>query len=512
MFKNKTKQRTVSEEFENLLLKLKLKSIHQLGYLTEDLKSDKNFLFNFSKKFKTQMKSSLFLPFISEDLKKEKDFLIEISHYLKDSILPYLSDEIKSEDFVLKIISIQKTGIQYLSSEMKLKKSFILEVLKFDQEGFKFLPHSFKDDEEIVFKITQNNPKHFLWASDDLKSNKKFISKCAKNKTVYQFVPLVDEEIILKAVQYDAKIVERINEESFTKNLCLQMINHRNSLYSSFPDKFKLDYDVAFKAIQMDRNAINDLYLCYIQLKKEEDDQCFKFFEDEKFMLESLKLSDFPIQIMSDNLKNSTEFMKKALLFQPNYFKDSNFEIKNDVEFVSELMKKDFAMYEYATEECRSSRLVTMAMIKNFKSHVIYNDDFYKCIPEIFQNDKEIVLKATKDDSLFSELSKTLKKDAEFMMEAVSKVPRVSKFIPPKLKTNKELMLISVKKNHLYFNKIGPLKHDRDFVLESLKLHPKIFKGVEKKFQKDTELIWISKGYFRLVREVPVHNISFHFQ
>jgi hypothetical protein len=511
MKKNNSNKTQFSKEFETLLLKLKVKSIEQLGYISEDYKSDKDFLLNFSKKFKTRMKSNLFFPFISEDLKKDFKFLIEISQHLKDSILPFVSDELKSnEDFVLQIISIQKTGMIHLSSEMKLKKSFILEALKFDKEGFKYLPNVYKDDEEIVFEIFCKNPKNFLWASDALKSNKKFIEKCAnKNKSVYNFACLVDEEIILKATQHDSFNAERINEETFTKNLCLKLINKKTSLYSYLPLKFKLDYDVALKAIQMDGNDICELQICFVGLK--DSNSCFKFFEDETFMLESFKTSRIGFQFISDDLKNSTDFMKKAILLQPDEFYESSFEIKNDVDFVKKLMKKNPMMYQYATEECRSSRSLTMEMLKNIKNE--YLDLYFpKCIPEKFQQDKEIVLLASRYELIFDELSKSLRNDIEFMKEAVKLNGRLANLIPKKLKNNKELMLDCVKKNYQNFGKVGPLKHDKDFVLKSLRLHPKIFKVVEKKFKHDSEVVWVSKRYFKLIREVPVQNISFHFQ
>ena len=56
------------------------------------------------------------------------------------------------------------------------------------------------------------------------------------------------------------------------------------------------------------------------------------------------------------------------------------------------------------------------------------------------------------------------------------------------------------------------LINDKEVVLEAVKQRGYTLEYASDELKNDKELEWISKGYFKFIREIPTNNIMLHFK
>ena len=56
------------------------------------------------------------------------------------------------------------------------------------------------------------------------------------------------------------------------------------------------------------------------------------------------------------------------------------------------------------------------------------------------------------------------------------------------------------------------LKDDKEVVLEATKQNPCVIYYASEELKEDKEIEWISKKYFKFIKEIPANDVVFHFK
>lgn len=322
------------------------KSHDVFKFLPDILKNDRSILI---KSLKIDPKNFLYA---SEYLRNDENLAIEILK--KDSnILKECSDKIKNSEFVYKNLNkfYDKfyEGFAYFNENIKNNKSECIELIKKDVYFYDYISDSLKQDKEIILetlkKIDYKNKKVNEFFSNLTKKNQEDLDifymtlvKSHEINKIIETLKLRENNIFSKAEKIAEILIKREKIEfvfnSFevkdNTDLIMKAINQNPLIGLKFANKEQRnDKNLMLKAILKN---VNSYSFCSIELKNDRD-----------FLMELLKKitiedSEKLYKIINLNLKEDklifTEFIKKNIVT----FKSLPENIKNDKFIVYELM------------------------------------------------------------------------------------------------------------------------------------------------------------------------------
>jgi hypothetical protein len=379
----------------------------------------------------------------------------------------------------------------------------------------------FHDDEEIVLSVVKRKGNYLKWASDKLKNHKEIVLEAVKNGSRVSFAS--------KALKNDREFIS-------------QVLQIRPDLYNEISDELKHDRDLFLTVmckIPIMFNYVGN------QLKN-----------DRILALELLKIGYAEtIQIVSDRLKNDKELVIMSVKIDPLMVKSIPKKFLDDEDVIREVVNSRGILLEYASQNLRNNVDIVMTALKNDKNALYYgnisetllqeksfnrmllelsfNLKDFKCeldhdfileaikknpfdvkdLPIEYQTDRVIAMEAVERNGIALKfLSEEFCEDQEIVMKAVSNQGNALMYASFNLKRDKQIILCAVKSHASSLNAVPKkLKEDREFILEILKQNGESYKYIQPQMKTDQELQWLSKKYFKLIKNVPMYNIFFKF-
>lgn len=240
---------------------------------------------------------------------------------------------------------LYKFGHNLIMLEGGGMSSEIVELVT-EENAFKEF-EALRSDKDFVLKVVQTNPNLLEFASDNLKADKSII-KCAVQKNGYalKFASLNiknDPEIALIASSHKYFSGFEFTPESFKddKNFVLKVVGENKANLKHVSDRLKDDRDVALAAVRPNEYPLkflsdklnSDNYIRYVAFSK----------PDETLLKESIKPSK------DDIIKN------------PNALLISEENLKDDKDFILELLKIDGSTLMHVSERLRDDDQIVFA-------------------------------------------------------------------------------------------------------------------------------------------------------
>jgi hypothetical protein len=421
--------------------------------------------------------------------------------------------------------------IPFLSPSFLENKDFILKIVPYCKKVLQFTSEALKNDQEVVMLSTQSHPNSFNYSSLELKDDEHFMLKCYNRNTflILEFAsPRIkkNEEIMLKFIKKSPLGM------SFVPNTLLQSGDFMLKCLKYIPESFSFSF--ASKFIPKELKGNRDFALQAVKI----DGLIIgfldpKFKKDEELYLEALKQNGSSIRYLSDELKNNSSIGMLAVDRSPiSYLYLSNklqlnrkiilkalekngtilFSIpdptlKNDVELILKAIQHDGkrVIEDYRGTIFRSNGILMTEVVKS-------NPECLMLASATLRNNKRFLKFAVEiSPNSLKYASKELKSDVELVMLAISQDGTSIQFADWELRGDRNLATLAVENNanaivHLF----GDLQLDKELNMKAVKKDYSVFSNLGE-IRSDMEIVWISKRYFKLVRNIPVHNIKFQF-
>ena len=324
-----------------------------------------------------------------------------------------------------------------------------------------------------------------------------------------------NEKIILKFEESLSKT--EIKDNCLTNNYIIVLINGCQDYYINFIylqnnklhfSKYKIFNDKLINnneyqlicmnvSIEIDFNFLN--YVLFIDYINNEYIYIFmnlKYYENKylKYFLLNINVNIF--EYLSTELQKNKEIIlliiKKKYYLLDDVFKKcfSSNELKNDEEFIFNVIKQNGNVLEYLEEKFKNNKQLVLEAIKQNPYSIQYASieiladkkimleaiklcgSVLKYASEDLKNDKQIVLTAIQQNgNALIYASKQLNKDKELVIEAVKKVGYILYHVYPEFLEDREVVLNAVKQNGLALKYISSKKliEDKEIVLNAVK-------------------------------------------
>lgn len=141
------------------------------------------------------------------------------------------------------------------------------------------------------------------------------------------------------------------------------------------------------------------------------------FFCDKEIILESIKNSGFQanlqeFQVLCPALQSDEELVKQAIIRDPSTFKHINKELKNNLNFLVEIVSEIPEVFQFFSEDVQKLEKTILAFMGPKGKNVA----FLQWAPQEILHNREIMLHAVSiDPELFAILPSELKRDPEFL-------------------------------------------------------------------------------------------------
>jgi hypothetical protein len=204
---------------------------------------------------------------------------------------------------------------------------------------------------------------------------------------------------------------------------------------------------------------------------------------DIEIVTEAIKRNGPSIQFASEELKNNQDLARIALKNSAT-LSDVGKELKRKKEFVLEAIKNQRGSFIHASEELRNDREIILESIKS-------NQTNFNLLSKEFMNDREIILNAVKhDENAFELLTKNYpeyKNDKEIVLAAVQYNGKVLKFVSEDLKNDEEVAM-HVLNSYGSFEYIGNgFKNNKEFYYKAAKI--KAFDSLDHEFMDERDFV-----------------------
>ena len=194
-----------------------------------------------------------------------------------------------------------------------------------------------------------------------------------------------------------------------------------------------------------------------------------KWKDDRGIVAEAIESRGTSFQFVSEELRSDKELIKMAVrkdAYNVVYISD---ELKDDVEFMMELVKENDRAIRWMKKELvlKNPQLA----IEVLKTNGYMLHDLKRCISSVLADNRQVAIAAiTQKAEAFIEISDRLKRDPEFMMEAIRISPLILEFANEDFKDNPEIVLEAVKrKGYALKYASDNLKNNIDIVIQAIK-------------------------------------------
>ena len=265
-----------------------------------------------------------------------------------------------------------------------------------------------KNNPEVVMAAVRQNYHALEYASEELKSNPEFMLEVVKQNGLA--LEYASEEL-----KSDSKIVMAAVKQY-----------HQALQYAS--DEIKSNFEFVKKVVNLNGLALR---FASDELKN----------NPEIVMLAVTKSYGIALQYASKNLKNNPEIVMAALKPNGAAFAFASEELKSNPEFVMTAVQQNYSVLEYAGAEVKNNPAVVMTAIQSFNNLV---DEYRKDSQTDFNQLRNEIedcgtpLRCASDE---------LRKNPEFMLEAIKACEYVMIDADPTLKQDKKFVLKAIQVN-----------------------------------------------------------------
>ena len=483
---------------------------------------------------------------------------IKTFNYIYKSIPNYIKNDI---EFILEVNKIYPKCILYISNKLKNDRNFILKIVKYNGKNYRYIIDIFKNDIEFILESNKTYPRSLYYVPENILSEDIILKLLKIDINNFNYIPEIfknNKDIILNAVKifpnflyHEFEIIKNINCD---KKFILELIKYNYCNYNYIPDIFKIDEDIIFTVIKIDKNfIINKKNIKYNK------DSLLKIINKDT-ILKLIKYNINFFKYIPDIFKNDLDIILKIIEIDDNFIiKNYSLEyynniilnlIKNENNFllnkniILRLINNDSKIFDYIPNIYQNDKDILLKKIemenimsihnltiffsryfhklKNNKYFIYkiieYNYCSYKYIPDIFKNDKEVILHGIEYNScIFQYISKELKKelnsDKDFMLEAIKRNRWSIIYISTKLKNDKLFLINCYNHNHCIIeylyekiknNKYENLKKYERFIIDFDKI------SKDHNYNFDYKLLKRNEDILHIVNKKEIYNLLFN--
>jgi hypothetical protein len=372
--------------------------------------------------------NGLALEFASDNLKDDQD-IVKIAVEQNGLALEFASDNLKDDRNIVKIAleqnslalqhasydrrnsvvadiksAITKNGLafQYMTESLRTRtggfhKTLLITAVTNNGLALEFTNETFKDDENIVKTAVTNNGLALQYANERFRDNKEIVKTAvANNGLALQFANerfRNDENIVKTAVENNGLALQFANERFRDNKEIVKMAVENNGLALQYTNE-TLRGDKEFIKIFIDivrEHPIlknDELVLSFISEELRDDKEII----DKAIEHYGLSTIQYASERLKDTFSNDKKFIKEAIdKGDEDAFKYASEELKNDPEFVKEVIELDYICLEYADENLRNNPEIVQKAFEQSNLALIYAS-------ETLKNDPEFVMKVIKQD------------------------------------------------------------------------------------------------------------------
>lgn len=483
-----------------LLLAMKNGVGREFEFADHTLKNDKEFI----------MELIPFYPyvaeFIDESLKKDKEVIYSLmsgkflnyNFYGDDSIYKIFPTNVfDNKDFVLELLKV-KSRYTLAASGQNLRKdrTFVLEVLKNNPLDLKYVDKSLLSDKKLVLTAISLNGYSLEYADEILKKDKEVVLSAVSNSGgALQFVDnelKKDRQIVMQAVSTDGNAL-RYADPIFWKDREIVMTAINGSAYA-------LEY--ADISLRQDREIV-------LKIANSYDSRAIMFAvddlkKDRELVLQAIKSDPSAFDFIDSSLKRDKHILSEVLssIFLSDAIMYVDNKLKNDREFVRNVLSRNGNFYEYISPELKKDRELILLTLSydNLDNNVLFN--LFSNLDDKLKNDREILTLGLKRNvNVLYYTNESIKKDKKFMCFLINKLPAnlfSSPYFDSSLKNDSAYILDLLKNNYFFsvekiFDHISDsLRRDREFMLKVVTINGQLLKYASNDLKSDKRLISIA--------------------
>lgn len=331
---------------------------------------------------------------------------------------------------------------------------------------------NFRNDKEVVMAALENNRHSAWWIGSEL---------------------LADYDFVKYLLSVDVSIARKLSEEFLnSKELALIAIENNADSLEYFAETIRNSDDVINKYLENihincrsslnrigSKYLTNKVFVLRIIEKLEASIVSEKEANNVNYFMSELT------SLLSYELKNDKELASKIIKLSPSSFHKLSFELRSDREFALNYVKVAKSLNGHAlTLELRDDKEIALQLVKNDASN-------FECLSQRLRDDREVVIAATNGKktgyrNLMQYISKDFRDDKEIVMGALS----LDKgdgylFISDRLKEDREVVELAVS---LYGDNLQHVperfKNDKEIVLLAVKNREYSYKYASKEIKE----------------------------
>lgn len=393
----------------------------------------------------------------------------------------------ESMSFNLEACTRNGLCLQYMDSFYKNKNHIVEAALKNNPRAIQYIGSYVSKGVEIVIEILKKDPSLISIIP------KKYLENIADLKPILELLGLNAFDYAPESAKKDASLVISIFQKGF-----------KDIVKNLDPDLKK--YGEFFRALLMDSDY--DITIL---------DHAFAGFnDDEEFMLSIIDLSDEIANLTSDRLKNSKNFLIKALAIADvsSFVKEP---LLADQEVLSELIRYKPEVYMSFSEELKSDPSFAIGMLvkneqvfdhlsnalKQELKQKLYCLEFLNKIKE--SKSEEAVYDEPVKSEVFAHLGKRWFSQLDFMLEAIEIDPDNVIYATVALKKNKDFVrkIAELSPRHLYYVDQS-LIASPNFMKELIMIHPDSLDYANPSFWNEHKILKeLLKHNYELISKFP---------
>ncbi len=317
--------------------------------------------------------------------------------------------------------------------------------------------NNFRNDKEVVMAALENNRHSAWWIGSEL---------------------LADYDFVKYLLSIDDSIARKLSEEFLnSKELALIAIENDADSLEYFAETIRNNDDVINKYLEKihtgcrsSLNRIGNKYLSNKAFLLRVIDKLEASINNEKEAKQINYIMSELTSLLSYELKNDKELASKIIKLSPSAFHNLSFELRSDREFALNYVKEAKSLNGQAlTLELRDDKEIALHLVKNDASN-------FECLSQRLRDDREVVIATTKGvktgyRSLMQYISEDFRDDKEIVMGALS----LDKgdgfgFISNRLKEDREVVELAVSLKGTNLSDVQEVfKNDKNIVLLAVK-------------------------------------------
>jgi hypothetical protein len=217
----------------------------------------------------------------------------------------------------------------------------------------------------------------------------------------------------------------------------------------------------------------------------------FRLRNNVDFMLDVLIINGDALQYATSYLKKNELIALTAIKNNKFAFRHASYDIKNNKTFIMMIIKNYPEIFEFLSDNLKKDKEIIAIVIKKYINNK--HDNYYtifKHIPYELKNDKNFILELIKlDIRIFYYTSDRIKNDAEIILNIMTINDNIFNLeIRNKIELNNDTAYPYVK--YILNNVSNNLINNKDFIKSIIEKCPEVFEYIPEKFRNDKDFIF----------------------